>query len=298
LTGAVRDLGRVLVTGSQGFLGSALVVFLRAAGADVLPTDVTGGDRSCDVTRFDAVDRVMRETRFDTVFHCGAVSGPMVLADRPLEIWRINSTGTANVLEAARATGVGRVIFCSTSEVYGRLTGPVDETMLPQPTSVYAASKLAAEHVSLAYRRERGLDVIALRLSWIYGPGRRTPTMLGAILEAALADGEVRFAGHPDDLTHYLQVDDAVAGLLAAGRTVAVDEAVFNITAGAGVPMSHIMEVVAHLRPAARLSLGGARADGVGPTAIDNSLAARVLGFRPVVGLEQGIEATMRALGL
>ncbi len=298
MTGAARDLGRVLVTGAQGFLGSALVAFLRAAGTDVLATDVSGGDRACDVTRFDAVDRVTRETHFDTVFHCGAVSGPMVLADRPLEIWRINATGTANVLEAARATGVGRVIVCSTSEVYGRLTGPVDETTLPQPTSVYAASKLAAEHVSLAYRRQHGLDVIALRLSWIYGPGRRTPTTLGAILEAALAGGGGRFAAHPDDLTHYLHVDDAIAGLLAAGRTVAVDEDVFNITAGAGVPMSHIMEAVAQLRPVARLSLDGVCADGAGPTAIDNSLAARVLGFRPIVGLEQGIEATMRALSL
>jgi len=151
--------------------------------------------------------------------------------------------------------------------------------MLPQPTSVYAASKLAAEHVSLAYRREHKLDVIALRLSWTYGRGRRTPTMLGAILEAALAGAEARFAAHPDDLTHYLHVDDAVAGLFAAARTVALDEVVFNITAGTGVPMSHIMETVAQLRPGARLSLEGVRADGAGPTAIDNALAARILDF-------------------
>ena len=295
MTGAPRALGRVLVTGAQGFLGSALVTRLRATGNEVTATDVGGDGITCDVTDFAQVEAVVRGG-YGTIFHCGAVSGPMVLADQPLAIWRINALGTAHVLEAARRYGVGRVVVCSTSEVYGPCAGPVDERSLPHPTSVYAASKLAAEAATLGYVREHGLDAVALRLSWIYGPGRRTPTTLEKALRAVIAGRQARFASGPDAITHYLWIDDAVTGLLCAGHAAALTECVYNITAGVGIPVRIITDTLSGLRPQARFSL---RPDGdaaQGPSVIDNGRAAAQLGFHPATTLEAGLDAYLRAL--
>ena len=96
----------------------------------------------------------------------------------PLAIWQINALGTAHVLEAARRHEVGRVVVCSTCDVYGEQTGVLDESALPRPASVCGASKVAAEAAMLGYVREHHLDAVALRLSWIYGPGFPPATAL------------------------------------------------------------------------------------------------------------------------
>lgn len=296
MTGAGRDLGPVLVTGACGFLGAALVARLRRIGHQVTATDVGSRDAPCDITDFGQVEAIFQREAFGTVFHCGAVSGPMVLADQPLEIWRTNVLGTANVLEAARRGAAGRVVVCSTANVYGDLTGPVDELTLPMPTSVYAASKLAAEGAVVGYAREHGLDTIALRLSWIYGPGRRTPTELEQVLRAALTGGSARFSEAPDDFTHYLYIDDAVDGLICAGRACALSDRIYNITAGLGVPTRRLAEIITELRPGSRVSLAAPQTSAAGASIIDIGRAKRDLGFHPATELKAGLEKYLRAL--
>ena len=116
-----RPLGRVLVTGARGFVGAALVEALAKAGEAVVGSDLgrsgtePGDFRACDITDPRQVDQLIDGDAFDTIIHCGAVSGPMVMADRPLEIWRINVLGTAHLLEAARRRRVGRFLLCSSS---------------------------------------------------------------------------------------------------------------------------------------------------------------------------------------
>src|SRR5215510_9453610 len=206
---ASRQLGQVLVTGANGFLGAALLAELKKQQVKFVATDIAGtaplpgGMLALDVRDGAAVRGIMEQTRFYTVFHCGAVSGPMVMADRPLDIWNINATGTANLLEAARVTKAGRVVVCSTVEVYGEATtGIAAETMPPQPDTVYGASKVAAEQAALTYHREHGLDTVMPRFSWIYGPGRKTPTTLAALLVNSLTGAVTRVEGHPADATH------------------------------------------------------------------------------------------------
>ncbi|MBU2359056.1 MAG: NAD(P)-dependent oxidoreductase [Alphaproteobacteria bacterium] len=291
-----RQLGPVLVTGANGFLGAALVARLRGTGRQVIASDIEAGDAPCDITDFAQVEALFRGQTFGTVFHCGAVSGPMVLADQPLAIWQINALGTAHVLEAARLHAAGRVVVCSTTNVYGDLAAPVDERTRPSPNSVYAASKLAAENAVLGYVREHGTDAIALRLSWIYGPGRRTPTELENILRAALTGQPAVFSAAPDDFNHYLYIEDAVDGLICAGCTAAPRDWLYNIAAGPGVPVKHLVSIITNLRPNVRLALSAPQKTATGPTAIDIGRAKRDLGFSVNTELGFGLESYLEFL--
>lgn len=292
-----RNLGRVLVTGAQGFLGAALVPRLRAMGADVIASDVGDPDAPCDVTDAAQVNALCRDGGIDTILHCGAVSGPMVMADRPLDIWRINAQGTAHVLEAARFYGIGRVVVCSTSEVYGATRGRVDEATLVQPRSIYAASKVAAEQAMLGYVHEHGLDACALRLSWIYGPGRRTPTRLESLLRAVAMDQPATLDANPDEMTHYLNIDDAVQALIRAATVPSLTGQIFNITGGPGIPMREVAGIVTGLRPNAQLAFApGARIANDGPSDIAHDNATAMLGFHPKVSLAKGLACVLATL--
>lgn len=297
-----RDPGRVLVTGARGFLGAAAVSLLRAQGVKVVASDIgesQAGDTRitpCDVTDFGQVETAIREGGFDTILHCGAVSGPMVMPDYPLDIWRINTGGTVHVLEAARRYGVGRVVICSTSEVYGTCSGHVDETTLPRPDSVYGASKLAAEQAMLGYVGEHGVDAIALRLSWIYGPGRTTPTSLEQAIRAGLQGRDAMMVAAPEAATHYIYIDDALQGLLRAATVATLDDRVFNITAGPAVPMSKVARLIEQMTANVTVGCKATANSAPGITHIDNSLAARALGFKVTVPLAEGLKRYRAAL--
>ncbi|WP_306152491.1 NAD(P)-dependent oxidoreductase [Roseovarius sp. MMSF_3281] len=290
-----RALGRVLITGGGGFLGAAISKGLLDRGDDIVTSDIgfatspDGARVQCDVTRFDQVDDVVRQGGFETILHCGAVSGPMVMPDRPLDIWRINGDGTANVLEAARRHQVTRVVICSTSEVYGDQAGHVDETTPPRPDNVYAASKLAGEQLMTAYARQHGLDAVALRLSWIYGPGRQTPTTLEKMLRAAATGQPSRLTVPSDSYTHFLHIDDAVRGVILAARVEHLHERILNITAGRGVVMEDVVNLARDLYPEVTITCAPADPTARGLSGIDNILAMRALEFRPQTPLSKGI---------
>jgi nucleoside-diphosphate-sugar epimerase len=299
-----RELGRVLVTGAGGFLGTALTAELARRRIDAVATDFAGeatlpaGMLPLDVRDAAAVLAILQSRPFDTILHCGAVSGPMVMADRPLDIWNINATGTANVLEAARLTKAERVVVCSTVEVYGEATaGTANENARPQPDNVYGASKAAAEQAALAYHREHGLDTVALRFSWIYGPGRKTPTTLAALLTDSLHGATTIVSGHLADITHYLYIDDAVDGLLrAATAATPGDGRIFNITAGAGVALAQVLDDVRTVAPQARIDFQAAHSPERGPDSFDQVLAETRLGFRARTPFRTGLERTLSAL--
>ena len=290
-----RDLGRVLVTGAAGFLGAALVRRLRGMGQVVTASDLGTQDYPCDLTDFAQVDWLVGQQRFQTIFHCGAVSGPMVLADQPLAIWQINALGTAHVLEAARRHAVARVVVCSTCDVYGDLTGTVDETTLLHPVTVYGASKVAAEAAMLGFVREHALDAVALRLAWLYGPGRQTPTSLAAMIRAAAVGADLSVDAGPDDITHYLYIEDAVSGLVCAGQAAVLRERVYNISAGRGIPMWDVVATLRDLELNAAISLSPTAAPA-GPWVLDNRRALQDLGFSPATSLADGLRLYRDAL--
>ena len=297
-----RPFGRVLVTGASGFLGRALALRLRAEGIDVVETDLQGnadaGIMPLDLVDFDAVEACIAASGCETLFHCGAVSGPMVLADRPLAIWQVNAAGSTHVFEAARRSSVGRLVHCSPIDVYGpQAEGIVDEAARLDPETIYGASKAAAEQSLLGYCREHGLEAVALRLSWIYGPGRQTPTTLTRLVESGFADAPISIDDTGGARTHYIHIDDAVAGVLAAAAALHLPESAYNITAGSGLPLSRVVEALRRVFPKLDVAYGNpGEDDGEGPSGFDQARAARDLGFEAMVDIDAGISRTVEAL--
>ena len=301
--GAQRRLGRVLVTGAAGFLGGRLVERLARDGKHVIGSDLDqgaampAGFRACDLTRHHEVDALLDGENIDTIIHAGAVSGPMVMADRPLDIWRINVMGTACLLEAARRNRVGRFVLCSSIDVYGpNSVGTIDEDTPPAPETVYGASKVAAEAALTGYRREHGLDGIALRFSWIYGPSRRTPTTLERLVRDGLAGEAVTLEESAQEPTHYLFIDDAVAGVLAAAMAPSQSpRRAYNITAGAGVPLGQVVEALRALLPPLRVTFSGDEPHIPASSSFDLTAAAHDLGYQPQVSLPEGLRRYIKA---
>lgn len=302
--GVQRPLGRALVTGAAGFLGSTLARRLARDGAEIVISDLgqgTGlptGLRVCDLTDRQQVDALVDNQGIDTIIHAGAVSGPMVMADRPLDIWQINVTGTAHLLEAVRRNRVGRFVLCSSIDVYGAGSAAViDEDAPHAPDTVYGASKVAAEAALTGYAREHGIDGIALRFSWIYGPGRRTPTTLERLIRAGLTGQAVALDDEAEQRTHYLFIDDAVAGILAAAKAPAAPpRRAYNITSGDGVPFKKVVESLNGLLPQLLVSFDQHRSPQAGPTGFDLSNAQHDLGYRPQVPLSEGLRRYIEKL--
>lgn len=178
---------RALVTGAQGFVGRHLCALLRASGDDVIAIDRVNGP---DITDADAVTTTFVEHRPDVVFHLAGQADVAASWESPTTTFRINAEGTMNVLAAARAAGVGRVLATISADVYGLVTPgdlPLTEDAPLQPVSPYAASKAAADIVCRQAHLGHGQDVIRARSFNHLGPGQSDRFVAGAIASRIVA---------------------------------------------------------------------------------------------------------------
>jgi UDP-glucose 4-epimerase len=306
---------KTLVTGGAGFIGSNLVDSLVARGDEVtVLDDLSTGRRSnlenalesgarlaeVDVRDGAAVGAVLAETRPELVFHLAAQIDVRKSVEDPFFDAGVNVGGTANVLEAARATDVRRVVFISTGgALYGE--GADKELPLPEstpiaPLSGYGQSKFAAEGYLGLFERLHGLSGMSLRLGNVYGP-RQDP--LGEAGVVAIFCGLVKNGGLPTvygdgtQTRDYIYVGDVVAAALAAGAT-RLGGAV-NIGTGREASVLEIVDVLAKLagREDFEPKFAPARAGEVQRISLDAALAGRELGWVPQTTLEQGLELTL-----
>jgi UDP-glucose 4-epimerase len=304
-----------LVTGGAGFIGSNLVDALVARGDDVTVLDdlstgrrvnldgaLESGARLAEVDVRDgaAVGAVFAAARPQLVFHLAAQIDVRKSVEDPFFDAAVNVGGTANVLEAARATDAGRVIFVSTG---GALYGEGADKQLPLPESTpiaplsgYGQSKFAAEGYLGLFERLHGLSGMSLRLGNVYGP-RQDP--LGEAGVVAIFCGLVKNGGLPTvygdgtQTRDYLYVGDVVSAALAAGAT-RLGGAV-NIGTGREASVLEIVDVLAKLaaREDFEPQFAPPRAGEVQRISLDASLAERELDWAPRTTLEQGLELTL-----
>lgn len=299
-----------LVTGGAGFIGSHLVEELVRRGRRVRVFDnFSTGKREnlsivlseIEVTDGDILDpATVREamTGVERVFHQAALrSVPRSVAD-PLATDRVNVEGTLNVLMAAREAGVRRVVYASSSSVYGNeQILPLREVQPPAPVSPYAVSKLAAEHYCRVFTTLYGLPTVALRYFNVFGPRQDPESQYAAViprfLTAALGQQSLEVHGDGLQSRDFTYVDNVVlANCLAAESELAMGE-VFNVACGQRCSLLDIVELLAEMLGAQRRIIRWhhtpPRPGDVRHTLADIGKAQRLLGYEVLVGLEEGL---------
>jgi nucleoside-diphosphate-sugar epimerase len=302
---------RTLVTGGAGFIGSHLVEALTALGASVVVLDNLAGGATENIAPFkpefiqasvldeSAVGRAMAGCKY--VFHLAALGSVPHSVERPREFHEVNVTGTLNVLEAARAAGVKRVMFAASSAAYGETPQLVKtESIPPAPRSPYAANKIACEAMMVAWSASYGLDTASLRYFNIFGPRQNANSAYAAVI-AAFAKAII--AGKPPTIfgdglqsRDFTFVDNAVhANLLAARSAKPIGGEVINIACGRSINLNQLATMMAGLlgRPDLRAAYAPERAGDVKHSLADLSRAKAMLGYEPIVDFEAGLKPTV-----
>ena len=285
----------VLITGAAGLIGARVVELLAARGIQVVTTDLlaaTGGMVAADLSDLGAVQRLF-DLSIGSIIHCGAISGPMLGRNDPAGTVAVNVSGTVHLLEQARQRSLGRFVHCSSIAAYGATVGqplPVPVSAPLAAPDVYGASKAAADGLVRAYVHDHGVDACCLRIGWVYGPRRRTRSLLHRVIRDAL-DGRPTVIEH--DGSHAIQqihVDDVAHGLIAAWDASDVAGRAFNLTAGVRHSMKDLVAIVAGLLPEARVSFTeGTSYQDVVQDLFDITATEAELGWKPAVPIEVGI---------
>jgi UDP-glucose 4-epimerase len=309
---------RVVVTGGLGFIGSNLAHSLVDGGAEVVIIDSldprSGGDIaniagiddslelvSADICEFDAVASVVQHAAF--LFHCAAhTSHPYSMRDPQLDV-TVNCIGTLNILEGLRRFHPGaRMVYVGTSTQIGPMTtNPITEEHAVAPADIYSANKAVAEHYCRIYASAYDLAVSSVRLPNVYGPRANISSpdlgFINYFIGLALHDQPLTIYGDGEQLRSVLYVQDAVTALALAAqansrgkiwfagddRSVSVKELAESIVAACGAGR------VLHVEwPDDRKRID------VGDIVIDSAEIDADLGWKAAVGLEEGMQATVR----
>jgi UDP-glucose 4-epimerase len=302
-----------LVTGGAGFIGSHLVERLLRDGSRVrvLDNHSTGStenlafaarDTALELVRGDVrdlatVESAARDVR--AIFHQAAMrSVPRSVSD-PLGANDHNVTGTLHVFEAARRAGITRVVYASSSSVYGATAElPKREDQTLRPISPYAVSKAASEQYAAVWSRLYGVETVGLRYFNVFGPRQDPMSEYAAVIPRfilrALADTPLQVHGDGTQTRDFTYVDNVVEANLLAARTAGVGGEVFNVGCGGRVSL---LEIIARLertlgRPLRRDHVAP-RAGDVPHTLADVTKAKRVLGYTPLVDFDEGFRRTV-----
>jgi UDP-glucose 4-epimerase len=301
---------RILVTGGAGFIGSHVADAFLAAGYTVgVVDDLSSGDKAnldprvrfwqADI-RDPALDGIVGEFRPELVSHHAAQMSVGVSVREPKRDADINILGTLNLLEAAVRHKVRRVCFASTGgAMYGDgAAPPTPETASPEPVSPYGVAKLAVERYLHAFRAMHGLEAVALRYANVYGP-RQSPHgeagVVAIFCRAVVAGQTFTINGDGGQTRDYTFVGDVVAANLLAAALPAADRVpVLNV--GTGVETA-VTELVATLQAIVGRPLafrhGPAKPGEQRRSALDATLAKRVLDWEPSVDVRAGLDRTL-----
>lgn len=302
---------RILVTGGAGFIGSHIVEKLVELGHEVLVLDdlSTGREENIahlrdsiafikgSITDRALLSRVMEGVQ--VVFHQAALGSVPRSVDDPATTHEVNITGTFNVLLTARDAGVQRVVYAASSSAYGDTPSlPKVETMLPNPLSPYAVSKLVGEYYCQVFTRVYGLETVSLRYFNVFGPRQNPHSQYAAVIPkfitAALKGEPLTVFGDGEQSRDFTYIDNVVqANLLAMESPHAVGK-VYNVACGGRYTLN---DLIRHLETilGRRLEVQylPPRAGDVKHSEASIAEAQRDLGYRVLVPFEEGLKRTV-----
>jgi UDP-glucose 4-epimerase len=300
---------KVVVSGAAGFIGSHLVDLLLSEGHDVAGVDAfvdfyprAVKERNLraarDHRRFRLIEgEIQRLPLADVldgaaqVYHLAAQAGVRSSWGRDFSLYTDhNVLATQRLLEAAVLSGVPRVVYASSSSVYGDGGSlPLREDGPCRPLSPYGVTKLAAEHLCALYERNHGLPVVSLRYFTVYGPRQRPDMAFHRFLAAARDDAPVRVFGDGRQTRDFTYVDDIVSATRRAGDA-GRPGCVYNVGGGQRLALETVLEEVERVTGRRlRIAREEAQKGDMRDTFADTGAALRDLGFRPTVSLSEGL---------
>jgi UDP-glucuronate 4-epimerase len=314
---------RALVTGGAGFIGSHLAEKLLAAGHNVsilddfndfydpqikraniqaIAKDVT--IHVVDLRDAEAVRRVLLGEKFDAVAHLAARAGVRPSIKDPQLYYQTNVNGTLNLLEAAQAATVERILLASSSSVYGiSKTVPFSEDQhLTQTISPYAATKIASEFLCSTYSHLYGMRVVALRFFTVYGPRQRPDLAIHHFTRQIAAGLPIDQFGDGSTRRDYTYIDDIIQGVMAAFEYNGPLFDIFNLGESETIQLKELIAgIERELGVKAKINYLPEQPGDVPLTCADISKARRLLGYNPttrfIYGLPRFIDWFQRSMG-
>ena len=302
---------KVLVTGGAGFIGSHLAEALVRRGHRVRVLDnfysgkrgnLREVARDVEVLKGDCADpaAARRAARgMEAVFHEAAIPSVARSVADPALSHRANATATLRMLVAARDAGVRRFVYAGSSSVYGDRAGRRKrEDMEPRPLSPYAVGKLTGEHYTRIFAGLYGMETVSLRYFNVFGPrqdaGSPYSGVISLFITAMLAGRTPVLYGDGGQSRDFTYVDNVVDGNLRALSARGLEGPSINVATGRSVTLNALLRALARLlgRPA-RASRRAPRPGDIRHSLADVTLARRVLGYRPFVDFETGLERTV-----
>jgi UDP-glucose 4-epimerase len=304
---------KALVTGGAGFIGSNLVDALIERGDDVRVLDnfSTGNRANLEGLEIEVVEGELRSYErvhaamrgIEVVYHLGALGSVLRSVQDPLTSSAVNVEGTLNVLLAARDEGVRRVIFSSSTSVYGlNRELPTAETTPPDPISPYGVAKLAAERYCISFSRVyESFETVVLRYFNVFGPRQSPHSQYAAVVPlfiAAIDRGEpVTIHGDGEQSRDFTYVTNVVDATIRAAEATGATGRAFNVAAGSPATVNDVADTIGFLlgKPVEK-RFEPPRPGDIRDSWADISAAREVLGYEPRVDLAAGLELTAEAI--
>jgi UDP-glucose 4-epimerase len=300
------------VTGGGGFIGSNLVRALLELGDAVKVLDNFSTGNRANLAGLDveviegelrSYERVHNAVRgAEVVFHLGALGSVPRSVQDPLTSSAVNVEGTLNVLLAARDSGVRRVVYSSSTSVYGTSRErPTSESSPADPISPYGVAKLAAERYCVSFSRVyESFESVVLRYFNVFGPRQSPYSQYAAVVPlfiAAIADGRpITIHGDGEQSRDFTYVSNCVAATLAAAEAADASGRIFNIAGGRPASVNDVADTIGRIlgKDVEKIHQP-ARAGDIRDSWADLTAAREVLGYEPRVSLEDGLRLTVEA---
>lgn len=304
-------MGKFLVTGGAGFIGSNICKQLVKEGCFVRVVDnLSTGKKSnldsiidkIEFIQADMGDENVAESamqNIDFVLHQGALPSVPKSVDNPAATHQHCVDATFTLLLAARDAKVKRFVFAASSAAYGDTpTLPKIETMLPQPLSPYAVAKLACEYYCSVFYKAYGLETISLRYFNVFGPQQDPKSQYAAAIPAfvtsVLKDIPPTVYGDGEQSRDFTYIDNVVSANLLAARAKAVHGEVVNIALGHAVTVNQVIKLINELcGKNVKPNYAPTRQGDVKHSLADITLAGKVIGYKPLVSFDDGLRKAM-----
>ena len=301
---------KILVTGGAGFIGLHLVEKLMEMNNNVIiydnfdkyylnkETNIKNLARNdlfklieADILNYEILRNATKN--MDVVFHLAAQPGVRFSMENPIKTSEVNITGTLNVLRAAREAGVKRVIFASSSSVYGQPKYmPVDERHLTEPISIYGASKLAAEKYCRIFDDQLDLPVTILRYHTVYGPRQRPDMAIRKWTKAIFENKPIVIYGDGTQSRDFTFISDIIDGTVRAAEVEDIGGEIFNLGGGTRVSVNDLVKLLIETSEVDDVQIvhEPPRLGDVSDTHADIRKARKTIGLNPNVQLRDGLK--------